>query len=196
MSAIAKLPITGIVLSGGKSRRMGKEKGLCEFRGKPLISYSIEVLDSLCETVIVSANNQLEKYEKLGFQVISDEYQEVGPLGGLYSCLKQSKTEINLVLSCDTPFVTKALFVELLPYAHSFDAVIPRHPNGFLEPLTALYHRSALLQMEQQLAAGRYKMIDLLERINTKYVAIGSGNPGLNISVFHNLNSPEDLLSC
>jgi len=196
MNTLAKQSITGIVLSGGKSRRMGKEKGLCEFRGKPLISYAIEVMESLCETVIISANNQLEKYEKLGYQVITDEYQEVGPLGGLYSCLKQSETEINLVLSCDTPFITKELFVELLQFSKHFDAVVPRHSNGFVEPLTALYHRSALLQMEQQLSAGRYKMIDLLDKINTKYVAIGSGNPGLHVSVFHNLNSPEDLLSC
>ena len=191
-----KHKITGIILSGGKSRRMGKEKGLCHFRGKALIVYAIETLQPLCDELIISANNKLDEYQLFDFQVVSDEMAETGPIGGLFSCLKQSSNSIHLVISCDTPFVTQHVYLELLKYSEDYQAVVPIHENGFIEPLSAVYHRSCLPIVQQQIGAGKFKMMDLLDRLNTKYVPIDSQIPGLKSSIFHNLNNPEDLLSC
>ncbi|MFA5417100.1 MAG: molybdenum cofactor guanylyltransferase [Bacteroidales bacterium] len=188
--------ITGIVLSGGKSRRMGKEKGLCHFRGKALITYAIDILKPLCRELIISANNKIDQYELLDYPVISDEIPDAGPIGGLYSCLKQSQSDINLVISCDTPFVTIEVYQELLKYSNDYQAVVPIHENGFIEPLTACYHLSCVSVIQQQLETGNYKMMDLLDELNTKYVRFESAMEGLKASLFHNLNSPEDLLSC
>ncbi|MDP2722983.1 MAG: molybdenum cofactor guanylyltransferase [Bacteroidales bacterium] len=188
--------LTGIVLSGGKSRRMGKEKGLCHFRGKALITYAIDTLKPLCRTLIISANDKIDQYELLDYRVISDEIPDAGPIGGLYSCLRQSQSAINLVISCDTPFVTIEVYQELLKYSHDYQAVVPIHENGFIEPLTACYHLSCISVVQQQLTAGNFKMMDLLEKLNTKYVRIESAIEGSKASLFHNLNSPEDLLSC
>lgn len=196
METQAEKHFTGIILSGGKSRRMGKEKGLCHFRGKALIAYAIETLQPLCDELIISANNKLDEYQLLDFPVVSDEMAETGPIGGLFSCLNKSKNAINLVISCDTPFVTQEVYHELLKYIGDYQAVVPIHENGFVEPLTAVYHRSCLPEVQRQLLAGKYKMMDLLDRINTKYVPVNSQIPGLKTSIFHNLNNPEDLLSC
>jgi len=191
-----KTQITGIVLSGGKSRRMGKEKGLCHFRGKALISYAIDTLKPLCSRLIISANNKPDEYQLYGFPVISDEISETGPIGGLYSCLKQSQSVINLVISCDTPFVTTEVYQELLNYIGEYQAVVPIHEDGFLEPITAVYHRSCLPVILQQIEKGEYKMMDLLASLNTKFVSFDTNLVDSKPSLFHNLNSPEDLLSC
>lgn len=98
--------ITGIILAGGKSSRMGKDKGLCDFKGKALVSYAIETLRPLCGNLMISANYFPEKYAEFDLPVIADEVKNIGPMGGILSCLKQSHTQHNLVLSCDTPFVT------------------------------------------------------------------------------------------
>ena len=196
MSDRQKSEITGIVLSGGKSRRMGKEKGLCHFRGKALISYAIDTLKPLCSRLIISANNKPNEYQLYGFQVISDEIPETGPIGGLYSCLKQSQSVINLVISCDTPFVTTEVYQELLNYIGEYQAVVPVQEDGFLEPITAIYQRSCLPVILQQIEKGEYKMMDLLARLNTKFVHFDTNMSDSKPSLFHNLNSPEDLLSC
>jgi S-adenosylmethionine:tRNA ribosyltransferase-isomerase len=196
MSDLQKSEITGIVLSGGTSRRMGKEKGLCHFRGKALITYAIYTLKPLCGTLIISANNKIDQYELLEYPVISDEIPETGHIGGLYSCLKQSDADINLLISCDTPFVTTEVYQELLKYIGEYQAVVPIHEDGFLEPITAIYHRSCLPVILQQIEKGEYKMMDLLARLNTKFVHFDTNLSDSKPSPFHNLNSPEDLLSC
>lgn len=188
--------ITGIILSGGKSRRMGKEKGLCHFRGKALVVYAIDTLKPLCNELIISANNKLDQYELFNLPVIPDDISEKGPIGGLLSCLNKSNTPANLVISCDTPFVTTDVYRELLKYSTEFQAVVPVHKDGFIEPLTAYYNRSCLPFIQNQIENGNYKMMDLLECLNTKFVQIDSAIPGLKPSLFHNLNAPEDLLSC
>ena len=196
MSDQQNTEITGIVLSGGKSRRMGKEKGLCHFRGKALITFAIDTLKPLCKTLIISANNKIDQYDLLEYPVISDDIPDTGPIGGLYSCLKQSQSAINLVISCDTPFVTTEVYQELLKYIVDYQAVVPVHEDGLLEPITAVYHRSCLPVILQQIEKGEYKMMDLLARLNTKFVYFDTNMSDSKPSLFHNLNSPEDLLSC
>jgi len=79
--------ITGSILAGGESRRMGTEKGLVDFRGKPMIAYAVDAFLPYCDQILISANNA--SYNYLGFQVVKDEFPDSGPLGGIYSCLKQ-----------------------------------------------------------------------------------------------------------
>ena len=89
--------ITGIVLAGGENRRMGVNKALISFHGKRLIEYSITLMQRICNEVIISANNL--QYETFGLPVIVDNYQSLGPLGGIEASLAYSKTKHNLVIS-------------------------------------------------------------------------------------------------
>ena len=94
--------VTGIILSGGASRRMGQDKGLTLYRNKELIQYSIELLTPLCSQIIISSNDPTN-YSKFGKQIVPDIIKGVGPIGGIFSSLKFTSTSGNLILSCDMP---------------------------------------------------------------------------------------------
>ena len=96
-----------IILAGGNSSRMGSDKGLVLLNGKPMIQYCIDTLESLNLPIIIVSNNK--EYEKFGFPVYADVIPEKGPLGGIYTGLYYSKKDKNIVISCDTPFVSPRL---------------------------------------------------------------------------------------
>ena len=185
--------ITGFVLAGGLSSRMGEDKSLMLFRGKPLIMYAIEALSPLCEKVIISSNHFV--YDFTGCEVWPDELPVQASINGLYSCLKRSETDWNFILTCDMPFTGSQLFTYLSDQAHGEDAVIPVHGQGLVEPLCGLYNRSALNVLEQRVKAGQYSILKLLQSIRCRYVKIGPDQEFYHKEMFSNLNSPADLNS-
>jgi len=191
-----KKEITGIILAGGKSSRMGRDKGLCQFRGRKLVSYAIETLKPLCGRMLISANNDFEDYSSFGLEVLSDEVKGIGPMGGILTCLKQSETEHNLVLSCDTPFVTTALFEFLLNNIEKRQVVVPAHQTFLLEPLAAYYATNVLADLNRIVQSGDYKMMNFFKKVNFGSLAIDELLPTFSDNFFHNLNTPEDLLRC
>ena len=134
-----KIGLTGIILAGGKSRRMGQEKGLIELNGKFLIQYAIDVLQPICDTILISTNSH--SYDFLPYQKVADEFPNSGPMGGIYSCLKASTTIQNLVLSCDMPFIQSELLSDLIKNAEGYDVVVPWHGGQKFEPMCAYYHQ-------------------------------------------------------
>ena len=183
--------ITGFVLAGGLSSRMGEDKSLMLFRGKPLIMHAIEALTPLCENVIISSNHLV--YDFTGCDVWPDELPVLAPVNGLYSCLKRSKTEWNFILTCDMPFTGSQLFAYLLEQAHGEDAVIPLHGQGLVEPLCGLYNRSTLEALERRVEVEQYGILKLLQSIRCRYVDIGPDQEFYHKDMFSNLNSPADL---
>jgi molybdopterin-guanine dinucleotide biosynthesis protein A len=183
--------ITGIILAGGLSSRMGEDKSIMPFRGKPLIMYGIEALSPLCEKVIISSN--LSVYGFTGCEVWPDELAVQAPINGLYSCLKRSETDWNIVLTCDMPFAGSSLFVYLLEQNQDVDAVIPVHDHGLMEPLCGLYHRSALGILETRVIKEQFSIIKLLQSIRCRFVNIGPDLEFYTQNMFSNLNSPADL---
>ncbi len=191
--AINKEEITGIILAGGGSSRLGKDKGLCAFKGKSLVSYAIEILKPLCENIIISANHFPEKYAAFGLPVVPDEIQGIGPMGGIHACLKQSKTQHNLILSCDTPFVNTDVYRFLLKEVENFQVVCPAHETFLLEPLSAYYNTNVLSDLEEAIRKKEYKMMRFFKRIRFKSVNIDMHLPFFNDYLFLNLNTPEDM---
>jgi len=183
--------VTGFVLAGGLSSRMGEDKSRMLFRGKPLVMYAIEALSPLCEKVIISSN--LLDYGFTGCDVWPDELPVQAPINGLYSCLKKSKTDWNFILTCDMPFAGSQLFFYLLDLAHGDDAVIPLHGQGLVEPLCGLYNRSTLEMLELRVQDEQYSILKLLQTIRCKYVNIGPDQEFYHKDMFSNLNSPADL---
>jgi len=184
------MQVTGIILAGGKSSRMGTEKGLQQLAGKSLISYAIEALTGICSEIIISASSG--KYAELGLKVVADEFPDIGPMGGIFSCLKQSSTENNLVLSCDLPFVSEKLLSYLLENSTGFQAAIPWEGAQHYEPLCGFYRSSLLNKMNSYILKGNYKLPDLFEEISINKLNINNFDI-FGENLFFNINSKHDL---
>lgn len=188
-----KEEITGIILSGGKSSRLGQEKGLADFNGKPLIQYSIDILIPICNKILISANNQLDEYASFGYEVFEDQVKEIGPMGGIIACLKKSVTRYNFVLSCDTPFVPSELFIHLLNSIENFQVAVPEHGNKLFEPLCAVYATNVIWDLQHCIDTQNYRLHRFLKEANTKFVPIHSQHPFYHEEMFVNMNTQKDI---
>jgi molybdopterin-guanine dinucleotide biosynthesis protein A len=185
--------VTGIILAGGKSRRMGMEKGLVEFNGKALIDQAITVLKDLCSEILISSNSSC--YDHLGYKVVPDLVNDSGPMGGIYSCLRESKNRVNLVLSCDLPFVTVDIFNHLARQAGSAWISVPWYENDHYEPLCGIYLKDCLPDMQVFMEAKNHKLPELFVKTSFIPLKISDIYPSLSGHYFMNINSPEDLES-
>lgn len=161
--------ITGIILVGGKSTRMGSDKGLVRLEGKTFVERVAEAIRPLVTEIILVGDQAV--YAALGYRMVEDTYKDMGPLAGLYSGLKACTTNTCLVLSCDVPLVQTALLSQLLDGRFSsYDAVIAQSGNQLM-PLVGRYHKRCLKKCEELLQQGEKRMMRLLE--NLHYHAIG-----------------------
>ncbi|MBT3384266.1 MAG: molybdenum cofactor guanylyltransferase [Prolixibacteraceae bacterium] len=183
------MKISGIILAGGKSLRMGTDKTFLEINGQTLLERAIELCRPFCQTILISSNNK--EHGKLGFEIIPDEINDCGPLGGIYSCLKNSETDWNFVISVDSVFAESEFVKFLASQTGSFDAIVPVYLKG-KEPLIALYHKRSLTEISKMLDSGNFKMHDLLNKLNTKFVDTQNWLEKYP-QLFRNLNRPEDL---
>ena len=170
---------------------MGADKALLEIEGKTLLERAIDLCKPLSSELLISSNNNL--HSGFNYPVINDEVKNCGPIGGIYSGLKQSSSAWNLVLSVDAAFVDAPFLQFLLKNTGDFDAVVPFSEKGS-EPLIALYNRACISKMEELLENGDYRMHNLLKRVNTNWVD-ASVYLNKNKRLFTNLNRPEDLES-
>ena len=147
--------ITGIILAGGKSSRMGSDKGLMNINGKPMVQHIIDTLRSLDIPVLIVANNP--QYEEFGFPVHEDVIKDKGPMAGIYTGLLHSKTERNMVLSCDVPNISAKLITQLIGSTNESKIAILKLGNT-LHPLVGLYNRSLLENLMDSLNKDQLKM--------------------------------------
>lgn len=155
-----KRKCAGIILSGGLGSRMNyQDKGMVLYKGKPLIEYQIETLKHQIDYLVISANRNLEEYSQFGFPVITDlpQYQNMGPLGGIYSVASQLPEEIDLIqtIPCDTPFLPHDL-VEKLSEPILFkdmEVAMAASPSGE-HPTAMLFQRRLLPAIKAQLDEG------------------------------------------
>ena len=185
------LSISGFILAGGKSSRMGTDKALLMFQGKPLLEHMISLIKPLCDKVAISGQNS--DYSSLGIELVPDLYSDCGPISGIYSVLKYSVSDWNLLVSVDVPFVNDELFHVLISKIGDYDCVIPKHISG-VEPLIALYNRRTSPVIEEMITTGDYRLTNLLSKLSTSYVDCNElikKHPRL----FMNINRMEDYQS-
>ena len=184
--------VTGIILAGGESRRMGHDKGLCEFNGKTLVEYAITLVSEFTDKIIISSNN-IAEYQQFGYPVVADKYKNIGPIGGIYSAIQYSTTEKNIIVSCDSPFLDVKLFELLLSYSDKYQVVMPSHGNGLLEPLAAYYSQQILPKIEESIKENDYKLINIFNKVLYKIVNV-EHKDFFTKQLFSNFNTPDDLL--
>ncbi len=185
--------IAGVVIAGGSSRRMGRDKALIPFMDKPLIRHPLDLLSRFFDEVIVVANNG-EGYAHLGFPVFPDRREERGALVGLLSGLAAVESPRAFFTACDMPFIAPGLIDLLVSEARpGIQAVVPEGPDG-LEPLLAVYSRECLETMERLIDQGSLKITSLLAEVPTTIVPpVRVADVDPDYRSFVNLNSPDDI---
>ena len=185
--------ITGIVLAGGQSRRMGFNKAEAEMHGESMLIRMIHKLKTITPTILVSSG--AVTYPNIPQPQIPDEFPQCGPLGGIYSVLKTSNTSLNLVVSCDIPLVSVSLLKYILSRAVENDSLItiPIDHDGQLQTMCAVYRKGILPFLKQQIDARELKMKRLLDLVSVEYVKITREHPLYNEHAFLNVNSPNNL---
>jgi len=192
---------SAVILAGGYSRRFGRDKSLIQLAGKPLISHVTDRVSKIVEEVVivVSSPNQKESISPVcqeDVKIIIDVGDLHGPLVGASTGFKNAHGEYSVLLPCDTPFISKEIMDLLFEISPRVDAVIPRWPNGYIEPLQAVYMTSsALAAAETALEKGEMmmrSMISLLKRV--RYIStevLKQLDPQL--VTFFNINNEMDL---
>ena len=183
--------VTGIVLAGGRSSRMGEDKSMMKLNGKTMVEYAIDALRPLCGQVIVSSNQLV--YEFTGCQVWQDDVKNHAPMVGIYSCLKRSSTEFNIILSCDMPLISINLINYLLECSLNYDITIPIHENGMIEPLCGIYKKSVTGILKQCIAEHRFSMKEGISNAIHRFVEIDKQLPFFAPNLFKNINTPADF---
>lgn len=180
--------ISGVILAGGKSSRMGTDKGLVDYMEKPMITYGINLLQPICNDVMIISNQ--EGYEKFGFPVYKDRVESVGPLSGIYTALLKSKHKVSIILSCDTPNVNRAILLCLLRHIDSYDCCVARY-NDRVHPLCGVYKKSTRSIFLEDIKNGHYKLTETVGKLNCKEVDLSN----FPEKIFKNINYSKDLIS-
>lgn len=188
---IQQKQVTGIILCGGKSKRMGKNKALLKLDGKYIISHVIDTLLPFCDEILISSNK--EDLDFLGYPIVNDIYDNIGPISGIFSALLKSKNEVNILLSCDTPFINKHLLTESLSIINEFDVVLPEFDN-FLQPMTGAFKKAIIPTIKREIMKGNYIPPRIFEKCNLNKLKISSSSACYDEHLFFNINSPEDYL--
>jgi molybdopterin-guanine dinucleotide biosynthesis protein A len=185
-------PVSAIIQAGGQSRRMGRDKALIDYQGRPILAHVIDTLRQLSDDVLV-VSNRSDVYGPFGARIVPDYDPPAGPLGGLAAGLAAMRRELAVVVACDMPFLNLDLFRFLIERAADFDAVVPMTGDQY-EPLHAVYRRTCLTAIQRRLANDERRVISFFQDV--RLLAIPEAEwrvvdpAGRSLS---NLNTPDDL---
>jgi molybdopterin-guanine dinucleotide biosynthesis protein A len=186
------MQVTGVILAGGKSRRMGRDKAFLPFGKGLLIERVIEVMQQVVTDDVILITNTPEQYQRFGLPMFSDVIPEAGSLGGIYSGLTYAKTPYSLCLACDMPFVKPEFLCFLCDTAAEADVVIPRNAEDF-QPLCAVYSQVCREPIRQKIEAGRLKITGFFDQVRVRVI---EGEPLTRYDpqdlMFFNANTPEE----
>lgn len=180
--------ISAIILAGGKSSRMGQDKGLMLLDGKPMIQHVVDAVKPIASDIVVVANNIA--YQSFGNKFYVDEIKNSGPLAGICVGLKHSETNLNIVLSCDVPFITTGMLKSLIKdFSYELDAVLFER-NEELHPLIAVYSKKCLPIFQSALENNELKLKHVLNHLIIKKI---DGTLYAE-KCFNNINTQKDFL--
>lgn len=183
--------VTGVILAGGASRRMGTDKALLPCAGGTLVEAVHRRMTGLFREVILVTNSP-ERFGFLPCRKVADLLPGMGALSGIHSGLRHSPTPRIFVAACDMPHLSEKLVRHLASLAESHDVVVPEGDKG-LEPLHAVYHKNALPPMEEVLRAGEGRIVSFFDKVSVRRVGrdeVARLDPGFRS--FRNINTPGD----
>ncbi|HJN63567.1 MAG TPA: molybdenum cofactor guanylyltransferase [Flavobacteriales bacterium] len=181
------MKITGIILAGGLSSRMGKDKSFIQLDEHKMIEKIIALIRPFCDELLISANKN--KYKDFGYEIIKDKHKRIGPLGGIISCLNESSHELNIIISCDTPNISGKTILKLLQESKNYDITLPCY-NNRCEPLIAVYNRNCVEKLELMANSSSYKLQTIINNLNSNIIHFEESD---KVEEFININSKKDL---
>ncbi|HUW46332.1 MAG TPA: molybdenum cofactor guanylyltransferase [Dehalococcoidia bacterium] len=187
--------MTSIILAGGKSSRLGRNKALQVIEGKSLIQWVIDRLAILSTEIIIATahGKAIPCSSAVEIKTVADIYHGKGPLVGIYSGLIASSSSRAIVVGCDTPFLSVGLLEYMTQLCSTFDVVVPRIGKK-VEPLCAVYSKNCLVPMQGLLEQNELRISALFSTVRVRYIEeaeINSFDPE-HLSFF-NINSQDNL---
>ena len=193
--SIIRLMLSLVIQAGGQSARMGEDKALKLFLGRPLIQRVIDRLAPIADEILVTTNCP-DDYAFLGLRLIPDLVAGRGALGGLYTALASAAFPLVAVVACDMPFASASLLeaATRLLVEEEADVVIPKTEDGY-EPFHAVYRRAACVPaIQSAIQADRWKVIAWFPSVKVRELTMGEMTrldpSGL---AFWNVNTPEEF---
>ena len=184
--------ITGVILAGGKSSRMGQNKALMLLGGKRLVDRVVEVMRSVFDDLLMVTNTP-DVYADLGVPMMRDVWPEKGSLGGVYSAIYHVATPYCLVVACDMPFLRTAVLRYLITQMADYDVVVP-DVLGELQTLHAIYSKACLQPIERRLDMNRLRIVGFFPEVRVRTVTASDLEPyDPELLAFQNLNTPEEF---
>lgn len=179
--------VTGLILTGGRSRRFGQDKAGFVVEGRPMVGHVYRALCAVTDQLLLSVRDPDDRFE-IAAPIVVDHYRGSGPLAGIHAGMTAAATSWVLVLACDMPFITPTVLRQLVDARERENAaVVARTPDGRTQPLCACYHVELLPIVESRLASDLLSMhgfLDVLSRI--RFVDV----PG---TALRNVNTPVDF---
>ncbi len=193
---LASVAASGVILAGGLSRRLGRDKALVSISNQPLIQRVIERVEQLSQEILVVVADQNRAADlplAQEHQVVLDRYPGTGSLGGIFSGLDAASNGWTIVVACDMPFLNLALLRRMMALTEDADAVVPLI-DGRPEPTHALYSKACLPFIEPRLISGDLKISGFYDQVRVRYLSeedVAALDP--EFPSFFNVNTPEDL---
>jgi molybdopterin-guanine dinucleotide biosynthesis protein A len=175
------------ILCGGKSSRMQSEKGLVLYQNKPFIEHIIEAVLPISNSIQLITNTN--DYDYLAYKKIKDIIVDKGPLGGIYTALVYSETEMNLILSCDIPLISTEILLELTEKHNSNFDVSVFEDNDRIHPLIGIYSTRILPVLKKAIDKNDLKMMRFISNVKHQLIPITDEKKQL----FKNINSVAEL---
>jgi molybdopterin-guanine dinucleotide biosynthesis protein A len=175
------------ILCGGKSSRMQSEKGLVLYQGIPFIEHIIKAVLPIATEIQLISNTA--DYDYLEYKKIKDIELDKGPLGGIYSALTHSDSEMNLILSCDIPLISTELLLELID-RHNEDTTVSVFSDGErIHPLIGIYSKTIIPILKDAIANSNLRMMEMIKNVGAQIIEVGAGKS----NQFRNINSVAEL---
>ncbi len=186
--------ISGVILCGGKSSRMGKNKAFLEVDGIPIVQRIYDLFKTLFPEIII-VTNEVELFDRFEARIERDVILDLGALGGLYTGIYRSSHPYAFCVACDMPFLKAPVIQHLMQKMGSYDVVVPRTKDG-LEPLHAIYSKNCLGPIRKIIEEKKFKILDFYPLVRVEIV----GEDELKAldpfgESFLNVNTPEQLNS-
>ena len=190
--------LTAVIVAGGKSSRMGREKALMRFKGRTMIEHSLTLLSPLFPMVAINTNRP-DDFEFLGVPTFPDVFREAGPLGGIHAALTRMESPKVFILGCDIPLMTRDIIRTIVEFPSDRPIVIP-HADGFLQPLCGVYAKGItdiiahLIDKRENRdgATKRCGMFDLTRLVPTTVLTIEEECSTYRAGAFLNMNRPDE----
>ncbi|MEN4017747.1 MAG: molybdenum cofactor guanylyltransferase [Methanobacterium sp.] len=189
-----------IILCGGRSRRMGRDKGSMLLKGKPMVLHVLDAISDVADEIILvlRETQQIKDYKNIlgpyeSLKIVEDKIKDKGPLVGILTGLSNINSEYAQILPCDSPFISKNFVLKMFKTMETdnFDAVVPIWNDGHIEPLHSIYKKKTINVIEDLIKKEIKDVNSLIRNLNVKYVDVEKLDK--TTLSFKNINAIKDM---